>query len=119
MTTATAKSTDARISFKHSLIVCDAIRRKRVSKAKQLLEDLISQKRSLDGKYYTNASKKILEILKTAEANAKQQNLDVDKLFVKSVAANKGYKLILPKSRFKFRGRQAKITHLTIELEER
>jgi large subunit ribosomal protein L22 len=116
---AIAKATNARISLKHSLVLCNELKRRKLDKAKKFLEDLISQKTSINGKYYTNASKKFLEILNSAEANAKQKNLNLEKLFIKSIKANKGEKFIRPKSRFKFRGREAKSTNIEIVLEER
>lgn len=116
---ATAKAMNARISFKHSLILCRVLRRKKVSSAKKILEDLIAQKRSLNRKYFINASKKFLEVLKDAEANAKQKKLNLDDLFIKIIKADKGEKFIRPKSRAKFRGREAKSTNIKIILEER
>lgn len=119
MKIAIAKENNARISLKNSLILCKVIRRKKVDKAKRLLEDLIASKRSLKGKYYTKTSKKILEILKTAEANAKKKNLDTAKLWVKNATSNKGRTFILPKSRWGMRGRRAKSTNIEITVEER
>ena len=111
--------TTANISTKYSIIICDAIRNKKLEKAKNLLEGMLAKKASLDGKYFTNASKAFLDLLKTIEANAKQKNMDLDKLFIRIAKADKGYKLVRPKSRAKFRGREAKVTNLTIEVEER
>jgi len=110
---------NARISMKHAVIVCRELKNKKAEKAKRFLEDLINKKRSLNGKYYTNACKKILEILKNAEANAKNKNLNLDKTFVKLAKADKGEVFIRPKSRARFRGREAKITRIEIILEER
>lgn len=62
--------------------------------------------------------KKILEILENAEANAKQKNLNLEKLFI-FPKADKGFRLITPKSRAKFRGREAKVTNIEIILRER
>jgi ribosomal protein L22 len=115
---AKAKFEGARISFKNSLIICKAIRGLSLAKGKKFLEDLIAKKRSLDGKYYCNAAEKILEILENAEANAKQQNLNLEKLFI-FPKVDKGFRLITPKSRAKFRGRKAKVTNIEIILKER
>ncbi len=116
--TASAYARGARISFKNSIIICKTIKGLKLEKAKQLLQNLIEQKTSLNGKYYTNTCKKILEILQNAEANAKQKNLDTEHLFIKLAKADKGPKLITPK-KMKFRGRQAKVTNIEIILEER
>lgn len=119
MKTASALLEDARISLKHSVIICKEIKNKKIEKAKKFLEMLIDRKISLNGKYYTNAAKKILEILKTAEANAKVKNLNSERLFVKIAKADKGRVFIRPKSRWRFRGRRAKVTRIEIKLEER
>lgn len=116
---AIAKLKSVDISLKNSLIVCDAIRSKNVDKTKRFLQDLLSQKKSIEGKYYTKTVKKILEVLEAAEANAKQKNLDAEKLFVKIAKADRGEKFIRPKSRAKFRGREAKVTNIEIVLEEK
>jgi large subunit ribosomal protein L22 len=115
---ATAKTT-ARVSLKHCIILCKAIRGKRVINAKKLLQNLIDKKESIDGKYYTKASKHLLELLESAEANAKQKGINEEKIFVKVAKADKGYTFILPKSRAKFRGRKAKVTNLEIVVSER
>ena len=83
------------------------------------MEDILNQKRSLKGKYYTNATKKFLDILKSAGANAKQKNLAVEKLFVKHAIANEGEAMYRPRTRWGLRGRSQKSTNIEIILEER
>lgn len=117
--TSSARADAAQISTKHAMVLCKELKKKRVDKAKALLEGLIASKRSLNGKHYTNASKKILEILKSAEANAMIKGLDTDRLFVAVAKADKGRTFIRPKSRFKSRGRRMKSTNIEIILEER
>lgn len=114
-----AKASGAKISFKKSIEICDELRGKKLSSAKNLLQHLIDKRESLDGKYYTDTAKEFLTLLNSAEANAKQKNLDANKLFVKILKADKGYKFVRPKSLAKFRGRQAKMTNLQITVEER
>lgn len=109
----------ANVSMKHSIALCREIKNKRVENAKKLMEDLISEKRSLRGKYYTKAAKKFLEILKNAENNAKNKNLNTEKLFIKIAKADRAFTYIKPKSRVGLRGRRAKLTNLTIEVVER
>lgn len=116
---ATAVKSLARVSLKDSVEIFKNIRNKPVSKAKSFLNDLISEKRSLNGKYYTGASKQILELLEEAEKNAESQGLDAEKLFVKEAHADKSLRYMLPKSRWSHRGKKAKICRLTITLEER
>jgi large subunit ribosomal protein L22 len=119
MATALAKLEDARISLKHAIVICKNLKNKKVEKAKNFLKNLIEKKVSLRGKYYTKAAKKILEVLESAEANAKNKNLNLEKLFVKTAKADKGPTFIRPRSRTRFRGRRFKSTHITIEVEER
>lgn len=117
--TSSARLDAAKVSFKHAMVLCKELRKKKVGKAKGLLEDLIERKRSLEGKYYTNASKNLLAVLKSAEANAMAKGLDTERLFVAVAKADKGRTFIRPKSRFKSRGRRMKSTNIEIVLEER
>src|SRR3972149_728001 len=77
------------ISIKHAVQVCRAINRKRLNYAKNLLNNLVEEKKGLDGKFYTKTAKEILKTLETIESNAKQKNLDLENLFV-FASASKG-----------------------------
>ena len=110
---------NARISLQNAVLICKKLKGKKLSKAKDFLEKLHEKKISLNGKYYTKTVEKFLELLKSAEANAKQKGLDTEKLWIKNIKADKGERVILVKSRFKFRGRRGKSTHLYVEVEER
>ncbi len=114
-----AKSYGAKISFKKSMELCKPLVGKRVSFVKTFLQNLIDQKESLNGMYYTNTAKDFLTLVKSAEANARQKNMDTEKLFIRILKADKGYKFVRPKSLAKFRGRKAKITNLQITVEEK
>ena len=115
----TAKLRGARISFKKSYILSKELRGMKAERAIRFLTDLVDEKVALDGKFYTKTARVFLDILKSAEANAKQKNLDTEKLFVKVAKTDKARKLVTPKSRFKFRGRQAKTANIEIVLQER
>jgi ribosomal protein L22 len=117
--TAEASKPTARVSLKDSVVIFKQIRNKKLEKAKNLLNDLISQKRSLDGKYYTNAAKEILNLLEDVEANAEALELNTEKLFIKKAVTSKGFRFMLPKSRWTHRGRKAKMCQLEVEVEER
>jgi ribosomal protein L22 len=119
MKTAVAKAVDARISTKHSMAICDEIRGKRMDFAKRFLENLLDRKIRIDGKYHPNAAKKILEILNSAEANAKIKGLSEEKLFLRKVSVDWGAGFVKPKSRWKLRGRRAKATNISVVVEER
>ena len=114
---AKALGVNLRVSTKNSVIVCKAIRGKTLEKGKKLLEDLIDKKRSLNGKYYTNACKEILEVLKSAEANAEFKGLDLEKLIIHA-SAHKGFSFWTPR-RFKLRRRRKKTTNIQIILIQR
>jgi ribosomal protein L22 len=79
---AKAYGKNLKISTRSSKIVCRAINKKPLKRAKRLLVDLSSEKRSLRGKYYTNASKSILKTLESAQKNAEFMGLDEERLFV-------------------------------------
>jgi len=119
MTTTTALRPTARVSLKDAVKVFRNIRNKNIEKVKNLLNDLINQKRDVGGKYYTGASKEILSLIEEAENNADSLGLDREKLFVKEAAVNKALTYMLPKSRWSHRGRKAKICQLKITLGER
>lgn len=95
------------------------MRGKRLEKAIQFLNDLIEQKRSIDGKYYTKASKTLLELLKSVKANAKNKGMDENKLFIKIIKADKGETMWRPRSRWILRGQKMKSVNLSVEVEER
>jgi len=117
--TATAKS-QPRISLKHSIEIAKEIRRKPVNKAINFLNNLIDKKVKLpNGRYHTKAAEEILNLIESAKANAEFKGLNIEKLFIKEFKTNKSFRFIKPKTRFRFRGRQAKICNLEITLEER
>jgi ribosomal protein L22 len=119
MKIATAKETTAPISFKHSRVVLREIKGKKVDKVKRILEDILKGKKNIDGKYYTKTVEKILDIVKSAEANAKQKNLAVDRLFIKNATADKGEANYRAKTRWNLRGRRQKSSNIEIVVEEK
>ncbi len=74
------------ISEKSASVVCRAIKKKPLVRAKRLLEDLNLKKRSLQGKYYSKAVKHILEALNSCEKNAYALGLDSGRLMVHASA---------------------------------
>jgi len=119
MKTVTANRPTARISIKDAVKIFKNLRNKPVDKAKMLLNDLIDQKRDIEGKHYIGASKEILDLIEEAENNADSLGLDRERLFIKDAAANKSFTFMLPKSRFRHRGRKAKICKIKVTLGER
>jgi len=119
MKTATASIENAEISLKQSIVICDKLRGKKLESGKKFLEDLLDKKINLDGKYFPTTAKKFLELLESAEANAKVKNLTAEKLFIKKIKADKGYRYMKPKSRWRMRGRKVKSSTIQLEVEER
>lgn len=105
------------VSAKTSGIVCRKITGMNLEKAKKLLENMVSQKHSLEGRYYTNTTREVLSLLKSAEANAEVKGLDTARLIVHA-SGHKGYRFMRPR-RLKMRGTRKKITNVQVVLVER
>jgi len=119
MKTASSKISGARVSLKHAVVLCKELKGMKFGKARTFLEDLIKAKKNIDGKYYSGAAKNFLEMFKSMEANVKQKNLNVDKLFIKKIKADKGLVFYRPRSLWHLRGQKGKSVNLMIEVEER
>ncbi len=119
MKTAVAKETNAMVSLKTSRELMKEIKGKKVDKVKKFLEGLINQKRDVDGQYHTKTARKLLDIVESAEANAKNKTMNVEKLFVRNARADKAEKRILAKSRSSHRGQEGKAANIEIIVEER
>lgn len=115
--TATANGRGLSISEKSSTVVCGRISGMNLQKAKGLLMDVLAQKRSLDGKYYTKTSFHILRLLNSAESNAEFMGLDGGRLVV-SASASEGFRYYRPR-RFKMKRMLKKSTNVIVRLEER
>lgn len=106
-----------RISTKSSVTVCRAISGMNIIKGKRLLEDLINEKRDIKGKYYTNASKGVLDIVKSAEMNAEFKGLDTTRLVI-FASAHGGFTFIRPR-RLKMRRTRRKMTNIQVVLQQK
>lgn len=106
-----------RISPKHTKTLCDTINGMNAQKAKKILENLISHKQSLSGKYYDKTAKELLYFIKQAENNAEFQGLDTSRLAVHA-SAHQGFRFYRPR-RFSFRRRQIKSTNLQVVLQQK
>ena len=119
------------ISTKQSIMICNVLRGKPVTKAKHLLEEVMKQKRAIPftrfnrdtghkpgmaaGQYPITAAAIILKLLKSAEANAQFKGLSTANLQVRHISAQKGPTT----ARAGRRRTQAKRTHIEIVLEEK
>lgn len=106
-----------RISRKSSGILCSRITGMNLTRGTRLLNDLIAQRRSLNGKYYTNAAREILELLGSAQANAEAKGLDPEKLSIHA-SAHKGFTFWRSR-RFKMRRQSRKVCNVQVVLMER
>lgn len=114
---AKACSKNSRISQKNAMVVCAAIKNKPLKRALRLLHDLDEKKRSLGGKYYSNAVEEIKYLVHSCEKNAEFMNLDKDRLFVHA-SAHKGSSLFRRRRKGAF-GSRLKTTNLEVMLIER
>ena len=71
-----------RVSKRNLHQICRSIKGKTVKRSKMLLEDVIDKRRSIKGKYYSNAASEMLDILNSCEKNAENIGLDIERLFV-------------------------------------
>lgn len=116
--TAKACGYNVRVSTKNSKPVCKALRGMEVQKAKKFLNELITEKSHINGKYYTNISSELLGLIESAEKNAEFKNLDTKNMFIAHVAALKGSTMRRRRHKNKI-GNKLKATHLEVILKER
>ena len=109
---------NARISVKNAKHVCRAVRGLYLKKAKKFLEDLIKQKRDINGKYYTKSAKEVLKIILSAEKNAEFKNMDLDNVYIAHIAALKGTTIYRRRHKRSL-GMRMKTAHLEVILKER
>jgi large subunit ribosomal protein L22 len=109
---------NARVSVKNTKHVCKAVRGLNLERAKKLLEDILKQRKNLDGKYYTKSTREVLNLIKSAEKNAEFNNLDLDNIYIAHISALNGTKMYRRKHKRSF-GMKMKTAHLEIILKER
>lgn len=114
-----SRAWDAGVSLKSSKIVCDAIRGRKLDKAVKLLEDMMDEKRNIRGRFYTKTAEKFVELLKTAEANAKVVGMDEKRLHVYIARASKGRTFVRPRSKLGRTGEKAKLSNIEIIVGEK
>ena len=138
--TAKASGRELKVSHKAAREVCRAIKGMMLNDAKQLLRDVQSKKRPIPytrftkklphrhgitnafaGRYPIKASHQILAVLQSAQANAENKGLDVDRLRVMHAAAYPGMKLkrYAPRAHGRASPKYDTTTHVEIVLEEK
>lgn len=129
---AIAKNLNQSVSTKQTIEVCRMIRGKTVDEAKKMLQEVLKFKRVVPykkfnfdlghkkghmgpGRYPQKAAKMVLTTLKTAEKNAEDKGLNVKRLFIFEIKANKGPGVWRYGRNLR---RRAKRTHLEIVVKE-
>ena len=107
--TARAMARSLKVSPKHCVEICSAIRGMDVAKAKAYLNDVIEMKKAVPfkrhnrdvghrkgmkgwaaGRYPVKASKAILNVIENAEANAEYKGMDVENLKIEHISSHRG-----------------------------
>lgn len=120
------------ISFKQSVEICNLIRNKELGHAKGILKGAIEHKQAIPfrrfrhnighkakigvGRYPIKASREILKLINSVEANAQFKGLNTANLVINSIIANKASKTMRYGSK---RTRRAKRTNIEIVVEEK
>lgn len=138
--TVKASGREIRISHKHAREVCTTIKGMMLTKAKQYLRDVMTKEKPVPvrrfrkkvghrhglvkafaGRYPIKASKEILKILESAEANAENKGLDTDRMRIVHASAYPGMKVKRYKPRAQGRAspKFQILTHVEIALEEK
>ncbi len=130
---ATLDVKDLPISTKHSVEICNFIRNRELSNAKNILSDVIDKKRAIPykryntelahragklgpGRYPIKTSKQILSLLNSIEANAEDVGLDTKNLIINEIRANRGtHQLHFGRKR----RRLMKRTHIFMSVKEK
>ncbi|PIN70394.1 50S ribosomal protein L22, partial [Candidatus Woesearchaeota archaeon CG11_big_fil_rev_8_21_14_0_20_57_5] len=131
METAVARGVDVPVSFKHCVEISNHLRGRSVVSAKRILEEAISMSRAIPftrfngdvghkpgiaaGRYPIKASKAVLALLESAEANAIHKGMNGDALKIVVMVANLAARPHRPGRK---RRVQHKRTHLLVEVVE-
>lgn len=138
----TAKATGRalRVSPKWSIELARELRGKKLVEAKSYLMDIMAERRSLPlkrfkkgvahrgnlskvsaGRYPKKTAHHFLGVLENAENNAEYKGLDVDSLYIKHIAAQRGQVLrgFRPRAYGRATPKNRQTTHLQVIVEER
>jgi large subunit ribosomal protein L22 len=138
--TAKASGRELKISHKAAREVCKAIKGMMLNDAKQYLRDVTAKKKAIPytrynkklphrhgliktfaGRYPIKASQQILDVLESAQSNAENKGLDVDRLRIIHAAAYQGIKLkrYMPRAHGRASPKYDTTTHVEIVLDEK
>jgi large subunit ribosomal protein L22 len=105
------------ISAKNAKAVCDEITGKSLQKSKELLLGVLGEKRKIQGRYFTNTTFEIANLLNSAEANAEFKGLNADRLIVHA-SVHESFTYHRPR-RFKIHGTKRKMCNVQMILQEK
>lgn len=107
--TARAMARSLKVSPKHCVDICSAIRGMDVQKAKKYLNDVIDMKQAVPfkkhnkkvghrkgmkgwsaGRYPVKAAAAVLRVLENAEANAEYKGMDIENLKIEHISSHRG-----------------------------
>lgn len=138
--TVKASGREIRVSHKHSREVCHTVKGMMLTQAKEYLRDVMEKKKAVPfrrynkkaghrrglvktfaGRYPIKAAERILKVLESAEANAENKGLDVDKLRIIHAAAYPGMKIkrFTPRAHGRASPKFDTLTHIEIVLGEK
>ncbi len=138
--TAKASGRELKISHKAAREVCKAIKGMMLNDAKQYLRDVTAKKKAIPytrynkklphrhgliktfaGRYPIKASQQILDVLESAQSNAENKGLDVDRLRIMHAAAYQGIKLkrYTPRAHGRASPKYDTTTHVEVVLDEK
>ena len=138
--TAKASGRELKVSHKASREICKALKGKMLVNAKEYLRDVIAKKRAIpymrynkklphrhgivhafSGRYPIKASEQILDVLESAQSNAENKGLDVDRLRIIHAAAYQGVKMkrYTPRAHGRASPKYEITTHVEIVLDEK
>lgn len=124
---------DLSISTKHAIVISKYIRGKKLSWAKERLNEVMKFKTAVPftvrrkdighrkghmgpGRYPQKASKEVLKLLDSVEANAQNKGLDTNELYINAIIPNMASRPMHPGRQMRTR---MKRTHIEIVVEER
>ena len=88
--TARAMARSLKVSPKHCVEICSAIRGMDVAKAKAYLNDVIEMKKAVPFKRHNRDVGHILNVIENAEANAEYKGMDVENLKIEHISSHRG-----------------------------
>ncbi len=129
---ARANGRDMAISTKVAIEICNYLRKRKLVQAKMLLQGVVEKKQAIpykrftdgvghrsgklaSGRYPIKASRAILKLLESAEANAQTKGLNTADLEIVHMCANKAHS---PVHYGRHSGREFKRTHVEVVLQE-